>query len=120
MPGQPWSSAIGDLIRRVQVVAFLVSGELRSFAEQELALAQQAGKAVVPILVASASQPPEPLGGMGLMQLRPPGDAGPVADLLAARAKDLFYDDEARPENLKVRTVVVSFPQGLEDLNFCF
>jgi hypothetical protein len=93
--GSSWSAAIGDLIRRAQVVAFLVSGELRGFAEQELALAQQGGKPVVPILVGNASQPPEPLAGMASMHLRSPNDAGPVADLLAARAKEFFYDNEA-------------------------
>jgi hypothetical protein len=93
--GSSWSAAIGDLIRRAHVVAFLVSGELRGFAEQELALAQQGGKPVVPILVGNTSQPPEALAGMAAMHLRSPNDAGPVADLLAARAKDLFHDNEA-------------------------
>jgi hypothetical protein len=93
--GSSWSAAIGDLIRRAHVVAFLVSGELRGFAEQELALAQQGGKPVVPILVGNASQPPEALAGMAAMHLRSPNDTGPVADLLAARAKALFYDNEA-------------------------
>src|SRR4051794_13930472 len=92
--GDTWRSALTEGITRAQVVAFLVSGELRGFAEQELALAQQSDKSVVPILVGSASDLPQPFEQFQALHMRSEKDVGPVADLLAARAKNLFYEDE--------------------------
>lgn len=92
--GDSWRSALTEGITRAQVVAFLVSDELRGFAEQELALAQQSGKSVVPILVGKASYPPPPFDQVSAMHMRSDRDVGPVADLLASRAKNLFYEDE--------------------------
>jgi prokaryotic YEATS domain/TIR domain len=94
--GDTWQSALTEGITRAQVVAFLVSGELRGFAEQELALARQSAKSVVPILVGTASHVPQPFEQLQAMHMRSENDVGPVADLLAARAKDLFYEDEKR------------------------
>ena len=94
--GDSWRSALTEGITRAQVVAFLVSGELRGFAEQELALAQQGAKSVVPILVGQASGLPQPFEQVQAMHMRSEKDVGPVADLLAARAKNLFYEDEKR------------------------
>ena len=89
-----WLSALAQGIPRAQVVAFLVSGELRGFAEQELAFAQKSGKSVVPILVGQASDLPQALAQVQSMHMRSEKDVGPVADMLAARAKSLFYEDE--------------------------
>jgi hypothetical protein len=95
-PGDSWRSGLTEGISRAQVVAFLVSGELRGFAEQELAFAKQGDKSVVPILVGEASNIPQPFERVQAMHMRSERDVGPVADLLAARAKNLFYEDEKR------------------------
>lgn len=95
-PGDSWRSALTEGITRAQVVVFLVSGELRGFAEQELAVARQGPKSVVPILVGQAFDLPHPFYQVQAMHMRSEKDVGPVADLLAARAKDLFYEDEKR------------------------
>jgi TIR domain len=95
-PGDSWRSMLTEGISRAQVVAFLVSGELRGFAEQELAFAKQGNKSVVPILVGEASNVPQAFEQVQAMHMRSQRDVGPVADLLAARAKNLFYEDEKR------------------------
>ena len=95
-PGDSWRSALTEGITRAQVVAFLISGELRGFAERELALAQQSAKSVVPILVGQESDLPPPFEQAQAMHMRSERDVGPVADLLAARAKGLFHEDEGR------------------------
>jgi hypothetical protein len=59
-----------------QVVAFLISGELRGFAEQELALAKQSAKPVVPILMGQASDLPQPFEQVQAMHLRAEKDCG--------------------------------------------
>ena len=93
-PGESWQSALAEGITRAQVVAFLVSGELRGFAERELELAQKSAKPVVPILVGRASELPQPFEQAQPMHMRSESDVGAVADLLAARAKSMFYEDE--------------------------
>jgi hypothetical protein len=95
-PGDSLRSVLTEGISRAQVVAFLVSGELRGFAEQELAFAKQGDKSVVPILVGEASNVPPPFEQVQAMHMRSQSDVGPVADLLAARAKSLFNEDEKR------------------------
>ncbi len=79
--GDTWRSALNEGITRAQVVAFLVSGELRGFAERELALAQQGGKLVVPILVAQGYELPEPFQQFQAVSMKSEKDVGFVADL---------------------------------------
>ncbi len=92
--GDSLQSALNEGIMRAQVVAFLVSGELRGFAEQELALAKRSGKPVVPILVGEKSDLPRPFEQAQAPHMHSEKDVGPVADMLAARAKSVFFEDE--------------------------
>lgn len=80
-------SALGD----ADLVALVVSGPLQSAAEQELEFARDRQKVVVPILLSHEGDPPVQIKGLQGVEVRSPTQTGSVADVLAARAKDVFY-----------------------------
>jgi pYEATS domain-containing protein involved in immunity/TIR domain-containing protein len=89
-----WLQSANEAVRDADLVAFVTSGELRGFAEEELAQARANKKKIVPILLGSSTKPPSEFSEVETVQLESAEQIGSVADLLVARVKDEFYEDE--------------------------
>jgi hypothetical protein len=91
--GSTWSDTFRDILPRADLVAFIVSGGgLRGFAREELNMALERQLPVVPVVVGTGDVPAELAS---FQAIRTEGDehAASVADALAARAKDLVYQE---------------------------
>lgn len=92
--GSSWAEDLHSQVSQADVVAFLVYGELRSFAEQELSIAERSDKEIVPVSLRTGSELPRPLANRQALSLSSFDDVDAVADALASRAKNQFIEDE--------------------------
>lgn len=92
-PAESVARAVGEAVQRADVLAVVTHGDLRGWAEEEVAQALQRGKPVVPILVGDATPPPA-LADFKAVRLGSEKDLDSVGDAIGARVNDAFYPDE--------------------------
>jgi hypothetical protein len=91
--GASIADSLQSSLADADVVVIVVSGPLRSFAEHELQMAQQREKVIVPILLGQGTELPAQLKGVESLKALTSAQAGSIADALAARAKNVFYQE---------------------------
>jgi TIR domain/YEATS family len=93
-PGTPWRVQTAEMIKRSDVVAVVLSGELRDIAELDVQTALKANKPIIPIVVGNGSLP-KSLEHLEKVELKNFGKTEAIVDMLCARVKDAFYPDES-------------------------
>jgi hypothetical protein len=89
----PLAEAIRAAVTESDLVAVVISGEIRGFAQQELELARERQKAITPILLGRNTEPPSELESVQCLRVDTEDQIASVADALAAQVKDLTYED---------------------------
>lgn len=92
--GASWQESIRLGIEKSDLLVLLTTGELRGFAEVELTYASSLQKPIVPVLLGSSSQPSEQIQSFQYVRLDSEDKVASIVDILAARAKDTFFEDE--------------------------
>jgi hypothetical protein len=90
---ESWPETIRHGMQQADLLVVSASGELRGFAELALAHASLQHKPIVPVLVGDASEPPKQFQDLQYVRLKSREQASAIGDLIAARAKDNFYED---------------------------
>jgi hypothetical protein len=85
--------SVGEALQKADILAVVTHGDLRGWAQEEVAYARDRGKPVVSILI-GASEVPRALSDFKALHLNSKGDLDAVSDALAARARDAFDPEE--------------------------